>query len=93
MFGINYKYLIKYTNENGERKTYMNIGFDTLESAENELRRIKEQREKLKGIGAYLNRTDNYELNRACIAGKNFRIKKVSVVVHNLIFKKPLYDL
>ena len=54
MFGINYKYLIKYTNENGERKTYMNIGFDTLESAENELRRIKEQREKLKGICDFL---------------------------------------
>jgi hypothetical protein len=32
------------------------------------------------GVGAYLNRTENHELNRACIAGKNFRIKKVSVM-------------
>lgn len=70
-------YIIKYTNENGERKIYMNTAFDTLEIAQNELRKIKEQREKLKGIGAYLNRTNNYELNRACIAGRNFRIKKV----------------
>jgi uncharacterized lipoprotein YehR (DUF1307 family) len=93
MFGINYKYLIKYTNENGERKTYMNIGFDTLERAENELRKIKEQREKLKGIGAYLNRTDNYGLNRACISGKNFRIKKVSIIVHDLIFKNQFDNL
>ena len=78
-----YKYGIRYTTEKGDRKIYMNIGFDTKELAENELRKIKEQRKKLKGIGTYLNHTD-----RACITGKNFRIRKISVILCNLLTQK-----
>ena len=55
----------------------MNIGFDTLESAENELRKIKEYRKKIKGM--YLNKENSHELNRSSISGKNFRIKKVKL--------------
>lgn len=63
---------IKYTNKfTGERKIYMGISFTTREAAEKELNVIKREKARLKGMGAYLNRS-----SRAVYIGKNFRIKE-----------------
>jgi hypothetical protein len=72
-----YYWQINYTDANtNERKTYMNVAFESLVSAENELRIIKKQIEKMKGLGYYLNRTGEHKVDYVCTTGKNFRIKK-----------------
>jgi len=59
-----HKYLVRYTNKQGERKTFGNNGFDSLEDAQKEIDRI-----------SYMNL-------------RNVRIKKISAIVHDLIFAK-----
>jgi len=71
---------IRYTNiDTGDRLTYMNIGFESEKSAKDELRKIKEQITKLKGMGYYLNRGNDFIKNRVCLIGKNFRIRKINL--------------
>lgn len=70
-------YRIRYTDSyTGERKNYMNIGFESKEDAEYELRKIKREIKKMKGLGYYLKRPDNQKFYYVTQVGKNFRITK-----------------
>lgn len=72
-----YYWEIRYTDaRTGQRYSYMNVAFETLASAQRELERIKKQIKKMKGMGAYLNRANEYQVNYVCTIGKNFRIRK-----------------
>lgn len=74
------KWVIRYTNiDTDKRETYMNIGFEKEESANGELRKIKDQKKKLNGMGYYFNRDNDFHKNRVCLIGKNFRIKKIKI--------------
>lgn len=75
----NIKWQIKYTDGlTGERKTYMQIGFESQEDAQKELDVINREREKFKNMNRFLKRPDNYFKYRALLHGKNFRIKKIN---------------
>lgn len=68
---------IRYTNVfTGERLTYMNVKFASEFSAKEELRRIKREVAKLKGLGYYMNRSGGFDKATICMVGKNFRIRK-----------------
>ena len=70
---------ITYTNIiTGERRTYMDVGFETPESAKEEIRRLRRDAKKL--------RKDNYDVNLmyasnfripTALIGKYWRVKKV----------------
>lgn len=71
---------IRYTDiDTGQRLTYMNIGFENKDSAINELRKIKDQKKKLNGVGYYLKKGNSFLKNRACLSGINFRIRKIII--------------
>lgn len=78
---------IRYTDtRTGERVSYMNVAFPSRESAQRELYSIKTQIEKMKGMGYYLNRHSEHEVNYAFTIGKNFRIskRKFNSIKHNI---------
>lgn len=76
----NFVWQITYTDSyTGERKKYMNIGFESRGLAEMELARINRQIEKFKGLGIYLKRPNDFQLTSICQTGINFRIKKTKI--------------
>lgn len=79
---MNYSILygIFYTDiRTGERKCYMNVGFETYKLASDERDRILKMKKKYKDkiTTEYLNQTTHHVLS--CFVGKNWRIKPIKI--------------
>lgn len=70
------KFLIKYTDLDGDRVTYLNKTYNTRDLANVDLNLIKERKKNQIKAGTPMI-DDNHELNKICMVGKNFQIKEI----------------